>query len=412
MSAASVDSTTATILHVDLDAFFASVELLDHPELAGQPVVVAGRSARSVVTAANYPARKYGVRSAIPLSRALQLCPKAVVLEPHFEKYRHYSKQVMAIFDEMTPLVERLGIDEAFLDVSGARGAIGTPAEIGELIRRRVRAETGLTCSVGAASTKFVAKLASGRSKPDGMLVVPADDTLMFLHPLPVGALWGVGSTTEQALTSRGLRTIGDIALTPLAQLQRAAGKAAGAKLHDLSRGIDPRRVTSDTEGKSIGHEVTFEVDVSDADVLRRELLRQAAQVAERLRADALVSRTVVLKLRYADFTTITRSRTLAEPTDLGRRLYDEVRSVYDSVGAHAPVRLIGVRAEQLSPSGEAQPGLWETDEGWREAELAIDGVSERFGHGVVGPASLLRRSDSVGPSKRRPRAEDWDSSR
>ncbi|GAB3035581.1 DNA polymerase IV [Parafrigoribacterium mesophilum] len=408
VSAASVDSTTATILHVDLDAFFASVELLDRPELARQPVVVAGRSARSVVTAANYPARKYGVRSAIPLSRALQLCPHAVVLEPHFEKYRHYSKQVMAIFDEMTPLVERLGIDEAFLDVAGARNLIGTPAEIGELIRRRVRAETRLACSVGAASTKFVAKLASGRSKPDGMLVVPADDTLSFLHPLPVGALWGVGSATEQALTSRGLRTIGDIAVTPLAQLQRAVGKAVGAKLHDLSRGIDPRQVTPDSEGKSIGHEITFDVDVSDAQVLRRELLRLAAQVAARLRADGLVSRTVVLKLRYADFTTITRSRTLAEPTDLGRRLYDEARAAYDGVGAHEPVRLIGVRAEQLSPSGDTQPGLWDTDDGWREAELAIDGVSERFGQGLLGPASLLQRSESVGPSKRRPRTEKW----
>jgi DNA polymerase IV len=412
VSAASVDSTTATILHVDLDAFFASVELLDRPELASRPVVVAGRSARSVVTAANYPARKYGVRSAIPLSRALQLCPSAVVLEPHFEKYRQYSRQVMAIFDEMTPLVERLGIDEAFLDVSGARSLIGTPAQIGELIRRRVRTETGLPCSVGAASTKFVAKLASGMAKPDGMLVVPAADTLKFLHPLPVGALWGVGSSTEQALTSRGLRTIGDIAVTPLAQLQRAVGKAGGAKLYDLSRGIDPRQVTIHPEGKSIGHEITFEVDVSDAQVLRRELLRLSGQVAARLRADGLVSRTVVLKLRYADFTTITRSRTLTEPTDLGRRLYDEVRVAYDGVGAHPPVRLIGVRAEQLSPGGEAQPGLWDTDGGWREAESAIDGVSERFGQGLLGPASLLHRSDSVGPSQRRPRADSYDSSR
>jgi DNA polymerase IV len=409
VSLASVDSTTATILHVDLDAFFASVELLDRPELASLPVVVAGRSARSVVTAANYPARKFGVRSAIPLARALHLCPHAVVLEPHFEKYRHYSAQVMAIFDEMTPLVERLGIDEAFLDVAGARGVLGTPAEIGALIRRRVFAETGLRCSVGGASTKFVAKLASGRAKPDGMLIVPADDTLSFLHPLPVGALWGVGATTEEALTRRGLRTIGDIASTPLATLQRAVGTAAGSKLHDLSHGVDPRSVTTDTDGKSAGHEVTFEVDVSDAEVLRRELLRLSGQVAARLRTDRLETRTVVLKLRYADFHTITRSRTLTEPTDLGRRIYEEVRSAYDALGAHAPVRLIGVRAEQLAPSGAAQPGLWETDDGWRDAELAIDGVSERFGRGLLGPASLLQRSESVGPSKRRPRTETWD---
>jgi DNA polymerase IV len=350
------------------------------------------------------------VRSAIPLARALQLCPHAVVLEPHFEKYRHYSAQVMAIFDEMTPLVERLGIDEAFLDVAGARGVLGTPAEIGALIRRRVLAETGLRCSVGGASTKFVAKLASGRSKPDGMLIVPAGDTLKFLHPLPVGALWGVGATTEDALTRRGLRTIGDIAHTPLATLERAVGKAAGVKLHDLSRGIDPRAVTTDTDGKSAGHEITFEVDVSDAGVLRRELLRLSGQVAARLRTDRLVARTVVLKLRYADFHTITRSRTLTEPTDLGRRIYEEVRAAYDGLGAHAPVRLIGVRAEQLGPSGAGQPGLWDTDDGWREAERAIDGVRTRFGRGLLGPAALLQHSDSVGPSKRRPRSEEWDS--
>lgn len=401
-----MDSSTAPILHVDLDAFFASVELLERPELADRPVVVAHNSLRSVVTAANYPARRFGVRSAIPLSRALQLCPNAVVLEPHFEKYRHFSRLVMSVFDDMTPLVERLGIDEAFLDVAGARGVIGPPGEVARLIRERVRAETGLACSVGAASTKFVAKLASGRAKPDGLLVIPRSETLSFLHPLPVGALWGVGAVTEKALLGRGLHTIGDIAQTPIDVLRRVVGDAGGRKLHALANGIDPRPVTRDTAEKSIGHEVTFEVDVSDAATLRRELLRQSSQVGRRLRASGLEGRTVVLKLRYADFTTITRSRTLTEPTAVGRRIADEVRDLYATVGAHPPVRLIGVRMEQLLDAGNSA-SLWDDDEDWRGAERVIDDVGERFGGDLVRPASLLRPAVELGPSKRRPHLPD-----
>lgn len=394
VSATSVDSTSSPILHVDLDAFFASVELLDRPDLVHQPVVVAHRSARSVVTAANYPARRYGVRSAMPLSQALRQCPRAVVLEPHFEKYSHYSGIVMHVFDEMTPRVERLGIDEAFLDVSGARGVLGTPAEVAQLIRQRVRDETGLACSVGAASTKFVAKLASGRAKPDGLLVIPAAQTLQFLHPLPVSALWGVGAATEEALKRRALNTIGDIAATPLEVLQRGLGDALGRRLHDLARGIDPRSVSPGREEKSIGHEVTFEEDVTDAEVLHRELLRLSNRVAVRLRSAGVVTGTIALKLRYGDFTTISRSRKLAEPTDLGRAIYSEVRSCLEAVGQHPPVRLIGVRAEQLDADGGQQMALWETHEGWREAERTIDGVAEKFGRGALGPASLLRKRD------------------
>lgn len=391
VSAPEVDSTTATILHVDLDAFFASVELLDRPEIAHLPVVVAGRSARSVVTAANYPARQFGVRSAIPLSQALRLCPQAVVLEPHFEKYRHYSQLVMSIFDDVTPMVERLGIDEAFLDVAGARTVFGSPAKIGALIRHRVQAQTRLTCSVGAASTKFVAKLASGRAKPDGMLVVPAEETLAFLHPLPIGALWGVGTATEDSLRRRGLNTIGDIAATPLEALQRAVGDASGRKLHELANGIDPRTVNPRGEEKSVGHEVTFETDTGDVEFLRRELLRQSNAVGVRLRAAGYVGRTVVLKLRFADFSTITRSRTIAEPTDLGRRIYEEVRAIHEALGIDAPVRLIGVRVEQLQPAAGQTVGLWDDDETWREAEDTMDAVTARFGRGALTPASLLR---------------------
>jgi DNA polymerase-4 len=406
VSAASVNSSSATILHVDLDAFFASVELLDRPELAHLPVVVAGKSLRSVVTAANYPARQFGVRSAIPLSQALRMCPKAIVLEPHFEKYRHYSAKVMGIFDEITPLVERLGIDEAFLDVSGATGLLGSPAEIAALIRARVFAETRLTCSVGAASTKFVAKLASGRAKPDGVLVVPAEQTLSFLHPLPVGALWGVGAVTEEALIRRGLHTIGDIASTPVAALQRAVGEASGRKLHELANGIDPRNVTTAAVEKSVGHEVTFEVDTVNGDELRRELLRQANAVAVRLRAAGWVGHTVVLKLRFADFSTITRSRTLAESTDVGRRIFEEARAIYDGLDLHRPVRLIGVRMEQLTESDGQQLGLWDADEGWREAEDTIDAVSARFGRGTLRPASLLKSTPPLGDPRNLPRQE------
>ncbi|WP_193509829.1 DNA polymerase IV [Cryobacterium sp. BB736] len=398
VSAEDIDSSSAPILHVDLDAFFASVELLEHPELADKPVVVAHNSARSVVTAANYPARKYGVRSAIPLARALQLCPKAIVLEPHFDRYRALSRQVMAILDDVSPTVERLGIDEAFVDVSGAGAVIGSPAEAAELIRGRVLAETGLTCSVGAAATKFVAKLASGRAKPDGLLVIPRDETLAFLHPLPVGALWGVGAVTEKTLLDRGLGTIGDVAAAPLATLQRALGEASGRKLHELANGIDPRPVDTNSVEKSVGHEVTFETDVTDGDLLRRELLRQSTQVAARLRDAGLAGRTVALKLRFSDFTTITRSRTLADPTDLGRRIYDEVRSIYDALDNRRPVRLIGVRVEQLT-GDEAQPALWDTDDSWREAERAIDGVADRFGRGALRPAALLKPTAPIRPS-------------
>ncbi len=386
-----VDDRTATILHVDLDAFFVSVELLSHPEFVHQPVIVGHRGGRSVVTAANYIARRFGVNSAMPMALALRRCPNAIVLEPHMGQYREYSTRVMDIFDQFTPLVERLGIDEAFLDVAGATNLFGSPAIIGELIRSRVFAETGLVCSVGAASTKFVAKLASGLAKPNGLLVVPADKTLEVLHPLPVTALWGVGAATEESLTSLGLKRIGDIAHTPLEVLQRAVGEASAQKLLDLSWGRDPRVVTTERQEKSVGHEVTFEHDVTDTDQLRSELLRQCHLVAARLRRSDLVARRVALKLRYTDFSTVTRSRTLGEPSNVGRRIYEEAVAAFDLLAASGiRVRLIGVRAEQL---GEASGsvGLWDPDEDWRGAELAVDSVTERFGAGTVRPASFFK---------------------
>ena len=387
-----VDDSTATVLHVDMDAFFASVELLDHPELVDRPVIVGHRSGRSVVTAANYVARRYGVNSAMPMALALRRCPGAIVLEPHMSRYRDYSAQVMRIFNDVTPLVEPLSIDEAFLDVAGARLVHGSPASIGAMIRRRVEEETGLTCSVGAAATKFVAKLASSRAKPNGLLVIPAEDTIAFLHRLPVGALWGVGATTEQSLARLGLRLIGDIATTPLATLQGALGDASARRLQDLAWGRDPRQVSVERAEKSIGHEVTFEHDLTDVARLRSELLRQSDAVAARLRGAGLVGRTVVLKLRHADFSTVTRSRTLPEPTNVGRRIYEEAAAAFDSLAsAGIRVRLIGVRVEQLGDGDGLGVGLWDPDDDWRDAERAVDQVTARFGRGILKPASLLK---------------------
>ena len=398
-----VDDSATPILHVDMDAFFVSVELLKRPDLRGKPVLVGGTAGRGVVSAASYEARKYGVNSAMPMSLALQRCPNAVVLRGDYASYSEYSRRVMHIFEEVTPLVEKLSIDEAFLDVSGARRLHGSPAEIAWRLRRRVHDETGLTCSVGVAATKFVAKVASSRAKPDGMLVVPADRTLEFLHPLPVSALWGVGKVTEESLTRLGLRTVGDVAAMPTDALERALGPALAAKLAHLSMGIDARDVVTGREEKSIGHEVTFGYDLTDLEQLRRELLRLSDDVAVRLRRAGVVGRTVVLKLRYGDFRTVTRSRTLGEPTDVARRIYDEASAALGELaGDGARIRLIGVRAEQLRPSGSGAM-LWDPDEEWREAERTIDEVTARFGRGAVRPASLVKRAaDRVESSRRK----------
>jgi len=391
-----VDDSATPILHVDMDAFFVSVELLSRPELRGKPVLVGGAAGRGVVSAASYEARRYGVNSAMPMSVALQRCPNAIVLRGDYASYSRYSKRVMEIFEQVTPLVEPLSIDEAFLDVSGARRLHGSPAQIAWTIRERVRAETGLTCSIGVAATKYVAKVASGRAKPDGMLVVPAADTLSFLHPLPVSALWGVGRVTEESLTRLGLRTVGDVAEMPSDALERAVGPALAARLARLANGIDPRDVETTRSEKSIGHEVTFDHDLRDPEQIRRELLRLSDDVAVRLRKAGAVGRTVVLKLRYGDFRTVTRSRTLGEPTDVARRIYDEASAALgELVGDGARIRLIGVRAEQLRPSGGGA-ALWDPDEEGREAERAIDEVTARFGRGAVRPAALVRPGEAA----------------
>jgi len=390
------------ILHVDMDAFYASVELRDRPDLAGQPVVVGGLSARSVVLSATYPARAFGVRSAMPVSRARRLCPQAVFIPPRHHLYSEVSREIMAIFRTVTPEVEPLSLDEAFLDVSGALRRLGPAARIAQLIRAQVREQQGITCSVGVAPCKFVAKIASAHCKPDGLLIVPAAGVLDFLHPLPASALWGVGDRSEEVLTRLGLRTVGDIAHVPLATLQRELGAAAGSHLWALAWGRDERRVVPRREEKSVGAEETFATDVDDPEVIRRELLRLSGRTARALRAAGCVARTVSVKLRLASFKTITRSKTLAEPTDVAREIYATAVALYEGSGLdrRARLRLVGVRAAGLRPAAAAARQLAFDDRpsGWREAERAVDRIASRFGSDAVRPATLVP-ADRDGPA-------------
>ena len=387
------DDAGCTVLHVDMDAFYASVSLLTRPELAGTPVIVGGGGTRGVVLSATYEARRYGVHSAMPITRARRMCPQAVVVEPDHAAYARVSAGVMEIFRGVTPLVEPLSLDEAFLDVAGAVRRLGSAAGIGELVRARVHDEQGITCSVGVATTKFVAKLASTRAKPDGLLVVPRDHVIEFLHPLPVGALWGVGQKTEEQLTRLGLRTVGDLARIPVATLERALGPAAGRHLSELSWGRDPRSVEAHEPDKSIGAEETFGTDVDDPDVVRRELLRLSERVGARMRGQAYKGRTVSIKVRFADFTTITRSRTLRDPTDVTREVYATALSLYEALGLdRARLRLVGVRVEGLVDAAQAEEQLvlGAPERGWRDADAAVDRAARRFGRGAVRPAALV----------------------
>src|ERR1700757_3194715 len=379
----SADDTGCRILHVDMDAFYASVELRDQPGLRGRPVVVGGLGARGVVLSATYEARAFGVRSAMPVGRARRLCPQAVFLPPRHRLYGEVSREVMAIFRAVTPAGEPLSLDEAFLDVSGAQRRLGSPRAIAELIRRQVREQQSITCSVGVAPVKFVAKIASARCKPGGLLVVQEKGLLAFLHPLPASALWGVGDRAEEVLGRLGLRTVGDIAHVPLATLQRELG-AAGEHLWSLAWGRDERTVAPRREEKSVGAEETFPADVDDPEVIRRELLRLSGRTARALRAAGCVARTISVKLRLASFKTITRSRTLAEPTDVAREIYTTACALYEGSGldSRARLRLVGVRAAGLRPVQAATRQLAFDDQpvGWREAERAVDQIALKFG--------------------------------
>jgi DNA polymerase-4 len=393
---ADADDSGCPILHVDMDAFFASVEVRHRPELRGRPVVVGGLGPRGVVSSASYEARAYGVRSAMPTQRARSLCPGAVFLPPDFPRYRVASRAVMNIFRDVTPLVEPLSLDEAFLDVGGARRLLGRPVEIARLIRARIAEREGLTCSVGVAPTKFVAKLGSTRAKPDGLLVVPARRVLEFLHPLPVSALWGVGERAAETLRRVGLSSVGDVAHAPIDMLRAALGEAAARHLHELAWGRDPRRVSPEQVEKSIGAEVTFDTDVGDPLAIRQALLALAEKVGGRLRRAGQVGRTVSIKVRLADFRTINRSRTLTCPTDVAREVFETAWALFDTLRPGDPIRLVGVRVEGLAAAGSTpqQLALGAPEHGWREAEAAADAAAARFGRAVVRPASLLRRDD------------------
>ncbi|MGO2659487.1 DNA polymerase IV [Mycetocola reblochoni] len=391
VSDAGVDDPGAHILHVDMDAFYVNVELLDRPELRGRPVIIGHDTGRSVVSSASYEARRFGVSSAMPVARALSLCPSAVVIPPRHERYAEESARVMRVFGQFTPLVEPLSIDEAFLDVAGARRLWGTPGTIARRVKTAVESETGLPCSVGAAGTKFVAKLASGLAKPSGVLLVPVDETLALLRPLPIRRLWGVGQRTAEQLESRAIRTVGDVAAAPVEVLSRIVGPAAAQKLSELARGIDPRPIQLSREEKSIGHETTFASDVADPAVVRRTVLGLADRVAARLRSAGLSAGGVAVKLRYGDFRTVSRSRVLVEPSDVAQRIADVARGLVDECwDSSQPVRLLGVRAERLDGAGSTMQ-LWNPDESWRDTESTMDELRSRFGASAISRASLLR---------------------
>jgi DNA polymerase-4 len=378
------------ILHVDMDAFYASVEILKDPSLEGRPVVVGGSGARGVVMSASYEARRFGVSSAMPSARARRLCPDAVFVPPDFASYQAYSIRLREVLLSFTPLVEPLSLDEAFLDVSGATRLFGAPAEIAGAVRARVREELSLSCSVGVAPNKFLAKMASAAAKPDGVVVVAADGVLGFLHPLPVGALWGVGERTHGVLERLGVRTVGELAAVPVRVLERTLGEAHARHLAALASGRDERTVVPYEAPKQVGHEETFERDIDAEDDVMRELLRLAFRVAARLRAEGYRARTVTLKVRLASFATLHRSRTVPDPTDVGADLYRVVADLYRAIpGTRRRVRLLGVAASGLAPAGADQLALVRAGR-WGDAERAMDRIERRFGQGATLPATLL----------------------
>jgi DNA polymerase-4 len=430
-----VERSHASVLHVDMDAFFAAVEALDNPELAGRALIVGGAGARGVVASCSYEARVFGVRSAMPSAEARRRCPHAVFVPGRYHRYSEVSRSLHQIFLRFTPLVEGIALDEAFLEVTGVERLFGTPARIADLIRAAVAGELGLTCSVGVAATKFVAKLASEAAKPvatpggtrpgRGVVVVAKGDELDFLHPLPIEALWGVGPATAARLRRLGLNSVGQLAAVPVASLEAALGRSHGRHLHNLAWGVDPRPVVAHQPTKSIGHEETWARDRRDPADLHRQLVRMADAVGSRLREAGLAGRTVTVKVRFGDFKTITRSRTLPSPADTAAALATAGSGLLEAVDPSPGVRLLGLSVSGLVPAGEAAarqlaldlgaPGAPEDadhTDAWRAASGAMDAVRRRFGDESVGPATLLqtgglavaRQGDAQwGPSGRPP---------
>ena len=379
------------ILHADMDAFYASVEQRDDPALRGRPVAVGGASARGVVAAASYEARRFGVRSAMPMVRARRLCPELVVVPGRFDVYRDASRAVMAVFRDFTPLVEPLSLDEAFLDVSGAVGLFGDPVTIAHEIRARVRDDVDLAVSIGVAPNKFLAKLCSGKAKPDGVLHLPAAEVTAFLRPLPVSDLWGAGPKTVERLHDFGLRTVADIADSDVGLLMRLLGKDRGRQLHALAQGRDLRRVVAHESAKSVSAETTFEVDIDDPEELQRVILRLATKVAARLRRADLSGRTITLKVRFANFKTITRSHTVDVPTNATREIADAAVELLDRLRLErVRVRLVGVGVGNLADGDAAHQLTLDLDERWKSVDAVSDAVRHRFDGADVTFASLL----------------------
>jgi DNA polymerase IV len=379
------------IVHLDMDAFYASVEQRDDASLRRRPVIVGGHSKRGVVLAASYEVRPLGVRSAMPMARALRLAPQAVVVPPRFHAYAEASEQVFAIFERYTPLVEPLSLDEAFLDVTGSRSLFGPPAGIASRIRSEIARELELPCSAGIAAVKFVAKIASDIAKPNGQREVPAAETNAFLRPLPVSRLWGVGPKLEGTLHTLGLHTVGDVAAVDRQLLIEQLGET-GRHLAALARGEDERVVVPDRQAKSIGAEDTFEEDIDALDVLQRAVHAQALRVGRRLRRAGLRARAVQLKLKLADFTLLTRRRTLEAPTDDGQRLYREVSELLAHTPRQQAVRLTGVSAQELVV-GRGQLGLFAEPAGRAERlNATLDAIAARYGQAAVNPADVADR--------------------
>lgn len=383
------------IIHLDMDAFYPSVEVSDNPELKGKPVIVGGSRERGVVSSASYEARKFGVHSAQPIATALRLCPEGIFLPVRMARYKEVSGRIFEIFRRFTPLVEPLSIDEGFLDVTGSIRLFGPPAEIAGSIKQTVLKETGLTVSAGVAPSKFVAKIASDADKPDGLTVIPRDKVRDFLDPLPIEKMWGVGKVTQQALARLHIRTFKDLNRTPVEVLEKAFGRH-GVKMHLLSMGADKRDVVPQHEAKSIGHEETFAEDILDPDAARRELLSLAYRVARRMRREGREGGTVTLKVKYSDFRLVTRSITLKDRTDDAQEIYATACSLMEKTWAgRRPVRLLGISVSHFSPETEAQLSLFSQKEqhgGKKELNAALDFIEEKFGNKGIRPGTLLKR--------------------
>jgi DNA polymerase IV len=380
------------IVHVDMDAFYASIEQRDRPELRGRPVVVgADPRGRGVVSAASYEARPFGIRSAMPIGRAARLCPHAAFLPVDMDKYQRVSRQVMQILAGFSPLVEPVSVDEAFVDLTGTVSLFGEPVDAARLIKQRIHEETGLTASAGVAPNKFLAKVASDLEKPDGLVVVAAGGEREFLAPLPIERLWGVGKVMTKELATMGIHTIAQLHAVPATVLAQRFG-SHGEALHDLAFGRDHRAVTPWTAPKSMGAEHTFDIDTTDMDRLRAVLREHAERVARELRESELAASCVALKLRFADFRTLTRRHT-GDPTQDGLEIYRRAERLFSRETLAQPIRLIGVSTSAFTPAGHGQLTLLDPAALRRERlSRALDAITERHGDGAVVPAELLRR--------------------